>query len=157
MKKMAFAIALFILVVSVMGIVPITRAMVTRFDVMALLQGLLCLVGVVSFTLFILKKNPFALLNILWFLPQVVVLAERYVDPVYDAYVERSIYDLTIVINSIIVLSAEKGIDVYLRIGFNVIGIVGLILSILVLGHISRRPSPVVEKRERKTRQIEHK
>ena len=157
MKKMAFAITLFVLILSVMGIIPITRVIVTRFDVMTLLQGLLCLIGVVSFILFILKKNLYALLSVLWFLPQVAVLAKRYVDPVYDAYVERSLYDLTIVINSIIVLSVEKGADVYLRIGFNVIGIVGLILSILVLGYICRRPLQVVEKREPHPRQIEHK
>jgi hypothetical protein len=155
MRKKAFVITLFILVISVIGIVSITRAMIIRFDVMTLLQGLICLVGVVSFILFMFKKNQYALLNILWFLPQVVVLAERYVDPVYDAYVERTIYDLTIVFNSIIVLSMDQGADVYLRIGFNFIGIVGLILSIIVLVHICRRSAPDVEKREHKTRQIE--
>jgi hypothetical protein len=103
------------------------------------------------------KKNLYALLNVIWFLPQVVVLAERYVDPVYDAYVERSVYDLTISINSVIALSVEKATDVYLRIGFNFIGIVGLILSILVLVNIWRCPSGIVEKRKHRTKQIDHK
>ena len=147
MKRMAFVITLFILVVSVIGIFSVTRSTIARYSTMTLLQGLLSIIGILSFILFVFKKNQYALLNVIWFMPQVVVLAERYVDPIYDAYVERSIYDLTIVINSIIVFAVEKDTDVCLRIGFNVIGIVGLVLSILVFVHIIRHPSKVVEKR----------
>ena len=157
MRKLAFVLTLFVLVMSVIGMVSVTRAIVTRYSAMTLWQGLLCLVGVVSFILFILKKNLYSLLNVLWFLPQVFVLAVRFVDPVYDAYVQRTIYDLTIAINSLVVLSVEKATDVYLRIGFNVIGIVGLLLSIIVLIYICRPPARVVEKYEHKIRQIEHK
>jgi hypothetical protein len=145
-RKIAFVVTLFVLVVSVIGIYSVTQSMIVRYSLMALLQGLLCVIGVLSFILFMLKKNLYALLNVIWFLPQVVVLAERYVDPIYDAYVERGIYDLTIVINSVIVFSVEKVSDVYLRIGFNFIGIVGLILSILVLAHLGRHPLDAVEK-----------
>lgn len=157
MRKMAFVIALFVLAVSAIGIFSVLRSMIARYSLMTLLQGLLCVIGVLSFILFMFKKNLYALLNVAWFLPQVVVLAVRYVDPVYDAYVERSIYDLTIVINSVLVLSVEKAADVYLRIGFNFIGMVGLGLSILVLVYIWRQPAVVAETPKRKTRQIEHK
>ena len=146
MRKLAFVITLFILVVSVIGIFSVTRSMIARYSLMTLLQGLLCIMGVLSFILFMFKKTLYALLNVIWFLPQVVVLAERYVDPIYDAYAERGIYDLTTVINSVFVLSVEKAPDVYLRIGFNFIGIVGLILSILVLVHMYRHPSEAVER-----------
>jgi hypothetical protein len=157
MKRLAFLITLFILVGSVIGILSVTRSILARYSLMALLQGLLCVIGILSFILFMCKKNLYSLLNIVWFLPQVVVVAKRYVDPVYDAYVERSIYDLTIVINCIVVLSVEKATDVYLRIGFNFIGITGLILSLLVLVHVCRRPVWVVRPREHKIKKIEHK
>jgi hypothetical protein len=155
MRKMAFVITLFILVVSVIGVFSVTRSMIARYSLMTLLQGPLCIIGILSFILFIFKKNLYALLNVIWFLPQVVVLAERYVDPVYDAYVERGIYDLTIIVNSVIVFSVEKATDVYLRIGFNFIGIAGLILSILILVYVCRHPAEVVEKPKRQIKQTE--
>lgn len=157
MRKISFVLMLFILVVSGIGIFSVTQSMIARYSPMMVMQAILCLIGILSFFLFISKKNLFALLSVVWFLPQVVVLAERYVDPVYDAYVERSIYDLTIVINSVLVLSVEKATDVYLRIGFNFIGMVGLALSILVLVYIWRQPAAAAETPKRKTRQIEHK
>ena len=157
MRKIAFVIALFILVVSVMGILSVTRSLITRYDLMTLLQGLLSIIGILSFLLFMFKKNLYALLNVIWFLPQVVVLAERFVDPVYDAYAERGIYDLTIVINSVVVFAVETAADVYLRIGFNLIGLVGLILSVLVLVHVCRRPSEIVEEPKQKLQYIRPK
>jgi hypothetical protein len=93
---------------------------------------LLSLLGIIAFIMLMRKKNMFAVLNIMWFLPQIIVLAERFVDPLYDGYAERTIYDLTLSISSVFVIGIEKAPDVFLRIGFNLVGIAGFVLSLMV-------------------------
>ena len=138
MKKLAFAITLIVFVFSVVGLYSaISDAMAARGQFI-LCRLLLSILGIAAFVAFMLKKRMFALLNITWFLPQVIVLSERFVDPVYDAYAERTLYDLTLSISSIFVVGFEKVPDVFLRLGFNLVGIVGLILSIVVAVRFSK-------------------
>jgi hypothetical protein len=139
MSKLAYVITLIVFVFSMVGLYSSISDMITVRGQFALLRSLLSFLGIVSFILLSLKKRLFVLLNIVWFVPQVIVLAERFVDPVYDAYAERAVYDVTLSISSVFVISIEKTPDVFLRIGFNVVGIVGMILSIIIAAAFLRR------------------
>jgi uncharacterized membrane protein YuzA (DUF378 family) len=137
MRKLAYVITLVVFAFSVVAIYSLINDVVGgqgRF----MWRLLLSIVGIAAFITLMLHKRIFVLLNIIWFLPQVIVLAERFVDPVYDAYAERTVYDLTLSVSSILVLGFEKAPDVFLRIGFNLVGIAGLILSIAVAARFLR-------------------
>ncbi|MGB7054314.1 MAG: hypothetical protein WBE28_03210 [bacterium] len=138
MRKLAYVITLIVFVFSVVGLYSSIRDMIAVRGQFLLFRSLLCVLGIVAFVAFMLKKRIFALLNIIWFLPQVVVLSERFVDPVYDGYAERALYDVTLSISSVFVVSIEKAPDVFLRIGFNVVGIMGLILSTVIAAVVFR-------------------
>lgn len=138
MRKLAYVITLIVFVFSVVGLYSSIRDMIAVRGQFLLFRSLLCVLGIVAFVAFMLKKRIFALLNIIWFLLQVIVLSERFVDPVYDGYAERALYDVTLSISSVFVVSIEKAPDVFLRIGFNVVGIMGLILSTVIAAVVFR-------------------
>ena len=131
MKSLASAITLIVFVFSVVAIYSAVSDMLGDHGQFVLLRFLLSVVGITAFVTLMLKKKIFILFDIIWFLPQVAVLYERFVDPLYDAYAERTIYDLTLSISSILVIGIEKAPDVFLRIGFNLVAIAGLVLSII--------------------------
>lgn len=132
MRNLAYIITLVVFAFSVVAIYSVINDILGGQGQFILLRFLLSIVGIAAFITLILHRSIFVLLDIVWFLPQVIVLAERFVDPVYDAYAERTVYDLTLSVSSILVLGFEKAPDVFLRIGFNLVGIAGLILSIVV-------------------------
>jgi len=149
MRKLAYLITLIILVFSVIGLHSGISDLIAACGQFILLRMLLCIMGITCFVLLMLNKRIYVWLNVIWFLPQVIVLAERFVDPVYDAYAERVIYDLTIFINSVLFVSVEKSADVFLRIGFNLIGIVGLILSVVIASHVFRKNRSLAVKKQK--------
>jgi len=149
MRKLAYLITLIILVFSVIGLHSGISDLIAARGQFISLRMLLCIMGITCFVLLVLNKRVYVWLSVIWFLPQVIVLAERFVDPVYDAYAERVIYDLTIFINSVLFVSVEKSADVFLRIGFNLIGIVGLILSVVIASHVFRKNRSLAVKKQK--------
>lgn len=138
MRKLAYVITLIVFVFSMVGLYSSISDVITGQGQFLLFRSILCVLGIGAFVAFMLKKRIFALLNIVWFLPQVIVLSERFVDPVYDGYAERALYDVTLSISSVFVVSIEKAPDVFLRIGFNVVGIIGMILSMIIAAAVFR-------------------
>lgn len=139
MRKLAYVITLIVFVFSMVGLYSSISGVIAGQGQFLLYRLLLCVLGILAFVAFMLKRRIFALLNIIWFLPQVIVLAERFVDPVYDGYAERAVYDVTLSISSVFVLSIEKAPDVFFRIGLNVVGIIGMILSIIIAATLFRK------------------
>lgn len=132
MRKLAYVITLIVFVFSFVGLYSAISDLIAERGQFILSRISLCAIGIVAFIAFMSKRKIFALLNSIWFLPQIIVLSERFVDPLYDAYAERTVYDITLVVSSIVTVGVEKIPDVFLRIGFNLVGIAGLILSIVV-------------------------
>ncbi|KPL15133.1 hypothetical protein AMJ74_02115 [candidate division WOR_3 bacterium SM1_77] len=139
MKKLAFVITLIIFVFSVVGLYSSISDAIAVQGRFILLRVLLCILGIGTFVAFMFKKRLFALLGTIWFLPQIIVLSERFVDPMYDAYAERTVYDLTLSISSVLVVAIEKTPDVFLRIGVNLVGLTGLILSLVIAAAVFRK------------------
>jgi hypothetical protein len=132
MKRLAFVITLLVFVFSVVGLYSAISDVIAERGQFILSRILLCAMGIMAFAAFMSRRRIFALLNTIWFLPQIIVLSERFVDPLHDAYAERTIYDLTLSISSVFVIGFEKAPDVFLRIGLNLVGIAGFILSLMV-------------------------
>jgi hypothetical protein len=139
MRRLAFVITLIIFVFSVVGLYSSISDTITAQGQLLLFRVLLCILGIGTFVAFILKREIFALLNTIWFLPQTIVLSERFVDPLYDAYAERTVYDLTLSISSVLVVAIERTPDVFLRIGINSVGLAGFILSLVIAAAVFRK------------------
>jgi len=139
MKSLAFVITLIVFVFSVVGIYSAISDVIAERGQFVLSRILLCSMGIVAFITFFSKKRIFALLNTVWFLPQIIVLSERFVDPLYDGYAERTAYDMTLMVSSIIAVGIEKVPDVFLRIGMNLVGLTGFALSIVISVAVFRK------------------
>lgn len=139
MRKLAYVITLIVFAFSVVGLYSAIGDLIAERGQFILSRISLCGIGIVAFIAFMSKKRIFALLNCIWFLPQIIVLSERFVDPLYDAYAERTVYDITLVVSGIITVGVEKVPDVFLRIGMNLVGLIGLALSIAVSTAVFRK------------------
>lgn len=151
MQKLVYVVTAIIFIFSAMGVYSSLSEMITAKGLFVVQKALLCILGIVAFVLFMCRKRVFALLNVIWFLPQTFVLSERFVDPLYDAYAERTVYDLTVVVSSVFVVSVEKTQDVFVRIGFNMVGIAGLMISIVIAWAVLRNVDFFMKKRKDKT------
>jgi hypothetical protein len=151
MQKLAYVVTAIIFIFSVVGTYSNLNEMIAAKGQFVAQRILLCILGIITFVLFMLRKRVFALLNVIWFLPQTIVLSERFVDPLYDAYAERTVYDMAILVSSVFVVGVEKTQDVFVRIGFNMVGIAGLMFSILIAWAVLRNVDFLVKRRKDKT------
>ena len=139
MKVLAYAITLYIFVVSVIGLFGYVPRLALDPDFLRDPRVPLCLIGVASMLLLAFRKKAFAWFNIIWFLPQVLVISRRLVSPAGDIFVETLMFDMTIVLNVLFSIVRRLGADSYQVIQPNVIGIAGLILSFIIAERVYKR------------------
>lgn len=139
MKVVAYAITLYIFVISVVGLFGYIPRFSLDVEFLRDARVPLCLIGVVSMLLLSFRKRPFALLNIVWFLPQMLVISRRLSSAAGDVFVETVMFDVTIVVNFGFDIVRRLGSDSYQVIQPNIIGIAGLIVSIIIAEWAYRR------------------
>ncbi len=139
MKRLAFVITLLVFVFSVVGLYSAIGDVIAERGQFIVSRILLCAMGIVAFVAFMSKRRIFTLLNTIWFLPQIIVLSERFVDPLYDGYAERTVYDMTLIVSSIITMGIERVPDIFLRIGINLVGLTGFVISIVISTTVFRK------------------
>lgn len=139
MKVLAYAITLYIFIISVVGLFGYIPRFALEPDFLRDPRVPLCLIGVASMVLISFRKTAFAWLNIIWFLPQVLVISRRLIDQGKGIFVETVMFDMTIVVNLCFNIVRRLGTNSYEVIKPNAIAIAGLILSFIIAEWVYRR------------------
>lgn len=139
MKVVAYVVTLYVFIISVIGLFEYIPRFALDPQFLTDPRVPLCLIGVAAMILLAFRKKSFALINIIWFLPQVIVISRRLSSTAGDIFVETVIFDMTIVVNVLFGIVRRLGTDSYQVIQPNVIGVAGLILSIIIAEWVYRR------------------
>lgn len=139
MKVLAYAITLYIFVISVVGLFGYIPRFALDPDFLRDPRVPLCLIGVASMLLLSFRKKAFAWFNIIWFLPQVLIIGRRLSDPAKDIFVETLMFDMTIVVNFSFDIVRQLGTNSYEVIKPNAVAIAGLILSFIIAERVYKR------------------
>lgn len=132
MKKLTIIITLVILLISLYGIFFYTGVVIIKCSTVDLLRLLLCFLGIVSFILYLFKSRVFVWLNIIWFLPQIMVVTERTFNYAQRTYFDNAVYNMTIIFNFGFMMLWETNSNTCLVLNANIFAIVGLFLSLVI-------------------------
>ncbi len=134
MKKKFSIVSLIILILCLIGILQFSISFFNtgKIHLFTLLKLLLCLLGITSFILHLKQKGIYIKLNILWILPQLFTVTKKIYTSKNMVFPEP-IYDLTVAFKT--TFGLIRGIDdvTFISYEINIIQVVLLIFCIIAL------------------------